>query len=159
MIDVTSKGPDPWVKFSPFYPHYDIPVPFWEGKTAACVEAIWQALKVFETADVDEAALSNGTMRNIKRTVRRFSKVLGHRRMDSGELLAYVDARRMIYLPSYRWVLEHQLQEEVTELHHMVEGQTVVPLDYETNEDVEDTRRPLSHAGLVVRYLKDDWPS
>ena len=41
LVDVTSKGPDPWVKFSPFYPHHDIPVPFWEGKTAACVEGIW----------------------------------------------------------------------------------------------------------------------
>jgi hypothetical protein len=113
IIDVTSKGPEQWVKFSPFYPHYEIPVPMWEGKRAACVEAIWQALKAFEEIDVDEAMLSNDTMRNIKRTVRRFGKVRGHRRMDTRELLPYVEARKLIYLPAYRWVLENKLQDEL----------------------------------------------
>ena len=28
ILDVTSKGPEPWVRFSPFYPHGSIPVPF-----------------------------------------------------------------------------------------------------------------------------------
>ena len=83
IIDVTSKGPEPWIRFSPFFPQYDIPVPLWDGKTGACVEAIWQALKVFESADVDEAMLGNDKMKNIKRTVRRFGRVLGHRRMES----------------------------------------------------------------------------
>lgn len=27
MIDVTSHGIEPWVRFSPFYPHSDISVP------------------------------------------------------------------------------------------------------------------------------------
>lgn len=110
IIDVTSKGPEPWVKFSPFYPHYDIPVPLWDGKKVTCVEAIWQALKVFESTDVDESMLANDTMKNIKRTVRRFGRVLGHRRMDTGELLPYVEARKLIYLPAYRFVLENKLQ-------------------------------------------------
>ena len=39
---------------SPFYPHGDIPVPFSQGYTAACVEAVWQGLKVFEDEDVDK---------------------------------------------------------------------------------------------------------
>lgn len=61
---------------SPFYPHGGIPVPFSEGMTATCVEAIWQGLKVFEKAGVDIQMLSNATMRNIKRTVRRFAITL-----------------------------------------------------------------------------------
>jgi hypothetical protein len=28
LLDVTSRGPQPWVRFSPFYPHGSIPVPF-----------------------------------------------------------------------------------------------------------------------------------
>ena len=47
IIDVTSRGSEPWVKFSPFYPHNDIPVPFTPGRTAASVEAIWQGLKQY----------------------------------------------------------------------------------------------------------------
>ena len=28
IIDVTSKREKPWIKFSPFYPHGKIPIPF-----------------------------------------------------------------------------------------------------------------------------------
>ena len=52
LADVTSGAKDGLVKLSPFYPHGGIPVPFSEGYTATCVEAIWQGLKVFEGADV-----------------------------------------------------------------------------------------------------------
>ena len=73
LADVTSHATDDLVKLSPFYPHGGIPVPFSEGYTAMCVEAIWQGLKVFESADVDVEMFRNGTMKNIKRTVRRFA--------------------------------------------------------------------------------------
>ncbi|MGN0088780.1 MAG: DUF6939 family protein [Candidatus Limimorpha sp.] len=46
MADVTSQARDGLVRLSPFYPHGGIPVPFSEGYTAACVEGIWQGLKV-----------------------------------------------------------------------------------------------------------------
>ena len=52
IADVTSKAKDGLVRLSPFYPHGDIPVPFSQGYTAACVEGIWQGLKVFENEDV-----------------------------------------------------------------------------------------------------------
>ena len=45
VIDLTSKGDLPWRKFSPFYPHGDIPIPLLPGATAWSVEDIWQALK------------------------------------------------------------------------------------------------------------------
>ena len=77
IADVTSQATDDLVKLSPFYPHGGIPVPFSEGYTAMCVEAIWQGLKVFESADVDVNMFGNDTMKNIKRTVRRFGKPLG----------------------------------------------------------------------------------
>ena len=40
---------------------------------------------------------------------------------------------------------------------YAVEG-TVLLLDYETNQDVDDLTRPLSHASLVKYYLMDSWP-
>ena len=52
LADVTSGAKDGLIKLSPFYPHGGIPVPFSEGYTATCVEAIWQGLKVFECAVV-----------------------------------------------------------------------------------------------------------
>ena len=50
IADVTSHAKDSLIKLSPFYPHGGIPVPFSNGVTATCVEAIWQGLKVFEGA-------------------------------------------------------------------------------------------------------------
>ena len=69
IADVTSHAKDSLVKLSPFYPHGGIPVPFSDNMTAECVEAIWQGLKVFESADVDVSMFQNGTMKNIKRYI------------------------------------------------------------------------------------------
>ena len=136
-----------------------IPVPFTPGRTGASVEGIWQGLKVFETADVDPGKFDNTTMKRLKRTVRKFGKCLGHREGLGGErLLGYLEARKRVYLPTYRWVLENRLAEEVARLRRLVAEGPIVLLDYETNCDVEDLRKPLSHAGLVMAYLEGRYP-
>ena len=112
-------------------------------------------MKVFEKTDVDPATFQIATMKGIKRTVRTFGKVLGHRAGLAGkQLLPYAEARREIYLPTYRWVLEHKLTTEVAALCRLGEGgRTVLLLDYETNCNVDDLSRPLSHAALVAQFL------
>jgi hypothetical protein len=160
LLDVTSQGPEPWVHFSPFYPHEGVPVPLSPGVTAASVEGIWQGLKVFERADVDLGKLTNTTMRGLKRSVRSYGAVRGHRAGVAGsELLDYATARRRIYLPAYRWVLDHCLQTELAELRRLGAEGTVVLLDYETNTDLDDLSRPLAHATLIARYLDGTWPT
>ncbi len=156
FIDVTSRGPEPWVRFSPFFPLGDLPVPFTAGRTGASVEGIWQGLKVFESADVDLAVMAKTSMRGLKRTVRRYGACLGHRRgVDGDTLLGYIEDAHAIYVPLYRFALEQRLQAEVLELEALARNQSVVLLDYETNCDVDDPRRPLSHAGLVAAYLRE----
>lgn len=159
ILDVTSKGGEPWVAFSPYYPHGDIPVPFSHGVTSQTVEGIWQALKVFESADVDPSKLEVATMKGIKRSVRLNGPVRGHREGLSGDrLLSYVEARHRIYLPSYLWVLTHKLPDLVEDLRRLAQEEDVVLLDYTTNGDVEDTSSPLSHAALVRRHIEGAWP-
>jgi len=159
ILDMTSHGPEPWIRFSPFFPHGDIPVPFSSGVSGQSVEGIWQALKVFEHQDVDPSRLLITSMRGLKRAVRVHGRVLGHREgMDGARLLPYVEARRTIYLPSYKWVLEHRLRQSLAELRRVGESGAVILLDYETNTDVENAAKPLSHAGLVAAYLNEDWP-
>ena len=65
IVDVTSKATTGLVRLSPFYPHGGIPIPFSEDQTAKSVEGIWQALKVFESAVIDEMMFENDTMRDI----------------------------------------------------------------------------------------------
>lgn len=160
VVDVTSKGEEPWVRLSPFYPHGDIPVPFSPGVTSQSVEGIWQALKVFESADVDRTKLDVTNMKGIKRTVRSNGAVLGHRAGLAGDrLLGYVEARRLIYLPSYQWILEHKVGDVVTQLRASAAGKDVVLLDYTTNAEIGDPSQPLSHAAMVKRFVEDDWPA
>lgn len=160
LADVTSGAKDGLVKLSPFYPHGGIPVPFSEGYTATCVEAIWQGLKVFEGADVDTSLFQNDTMKGLKRTVRRFGNPLGHRRGVNGtELLGYIEARKQIYIPTYRWVLENKVANIIERLKAAnEEGKTIVLLDYDTNADVENAKKPLSHASLIKAYVEGIYP-
>lgn len=155
VADVTSQAKDGLVRLSPFYPHGDIPVPFSEGYTAACVEGVWQGLKVFEDEDIDISMFSNNTMKNIKRTVRKHGRVLGHRKGVLGtEILGYMEAKHQIYIPTYRWMLEHKTMDIIERLRKASETKTIVLLDYNTCCDVDDETKPLSHAYLVKAYAE-----
>lgn len=153
ILDVTSNSTDSeFVKFSPFYPHYDIPVPGSPTLTGACVEGIWQGLKIFEGEGVSYDTLRNGTMKNIKRTVRTHGKCLGHK--YGNKTLGYIEARKLIYVPAYNWVLQNRLGMLVSKLRDLSSRGTVVLLDYETNGDVENASKPLSHASLIKAYIE-----
>lgn len=159
VADVTSQAKDGLVRLSPFYPHGDIPVPFSEGNTAACVEGVWQGLKVFEDEDIDISMFSNDTMKNIKRTVRKHGRVLGHRKGVHGtEILGYMEAKHQIYIPTYRWMLEHKAMDIIERLRKASETKTIVLLDYNTCCDVDDETKPLSHAYLVKAYAEGLYP-
>lgn len=159
LADVTSQASDDLVKLSPFYPHGDIPVPFSPGYTATCVEAVWQGLKVFENAGVDTSLFSNDTMKGLKRTVRRYGKPLGHRKGVNGtELLGYIEARRLIYLPTYKWVLQNKVVRIIDRLREASRTKTIILLDYTTNADVDDPSKPLSHASLIKAYVEGNYP-
>ena len=169
VLDLTSRGDAPWVRFSPFFPHGDLPVPLWSGRTAASVEGIWQGLKRFEHEDeVDERCFENRTMKGLKRTSRGRGRsgvprgeCLGHQAGPdrSAALLGYLEARRRIYVPAYRLVLERHLGAELEELRRLDREGAVVLLDFTTNDDVDDLRRPLSHAALVRRFVEGTFPT
>ena len=159
IADVTSQAKDGLVRLSPFYPHGGIPVPFSEGYTSACVEGVWQGLKVFENEDIDISMFLNDTMKGIKRTVRKHGRVLGHRKGVHGtEILGYVEAKHQIYIPAYRWMLEHRAMYIIERLRKASETKTIVLLDYNTCCNVDDETKPLSHAYLVKAYAEGLYP-
>ena len=141
ILDITSSSELRYAQIlSPFYPHGNIPIPFTDGLKATCVEVVWQGLK---------------------RTVRMYGKPLGHRKGVYGkELLNYFDARMLIYIPTYKWVLDN-----VPEVHNVLmrikersKDHDIVFLDYNTNTEFRDTSSPLSHAGLVKLYIEGNYP-
>lgn len=162
ILDITSSSDKRYAQLlSPYYPHGNIPIPNTPSLKATCVEAVWQGLKVFETADVDLSTFNNDTMRNLKRTVRKYGKPIGHRYgVYSDKILNYFEARMLIYLPTYKYVLDN-----VPEVHSIVERirekaktSVVILLDYNTNSDYRDTTKPLSHAELVKLYIEGNYP-
>lgn len=163
ILDITSTTSQHYAQvLSPFYSHGNIPVPFSDGLTAVSVEGIWQGLKVFETTDIDISVMQNRTMKNLKRAVRKYGKPLGHRKGIGGtELLNYHDARFLIYLPTYKWVLDNvpEVQMVIGKIRKQSKIQDIVLLDYNTNEDWNDLSKPLSHAALVKAYIEDNYPT
>ncbi|MCD8081727.1 MAG: hypothetical protein LUF04_15420, partial [Bacteroides sp.] len=160
IIDITSASETDFRRLSPFYPHGNIPVPFTPDTTAASVEGIWQGLKVFQTVDIDPTMFTNTTMKNLKRTVRKFGKPLGHRKGAHGDaLLNYFDARMQIYIPSYKWMLTHKAADLILQLKtYQQEQKDIVLLDYNTNTNFRDISSPLSHAGLIKAFLENTFP-
>lgn len=154
IIDVTSKSNLPWIKFSPFYPHGNIPVIDSPGYFSQSVEGIWQGLKVFEKEDIDLSKFKITNMKGIKRTIKRFGKIIGHRKgVNSLEILGYQAARLQIYIPTYQYVLENFLSEEIATLKSKLNYSDLVLLDYETNTDIYNLTKPLSHASQIANFL------
>lgn len=151
IIDVTSKATDDFVKLSPFYPVGGIPVPGKEGMTSMSVEGIWQGLKMFHGEGTDSSCFRNKTMKGLKRTCRTHGQCLGH--SYNGQVLGYIEARKLIYVPSYKWMLENKCADLVKKIKVMSQTKTVVLLDYDTNEDIENPSKPLSHALLIKNYI------
>jgi prolyl 4-hydroxylase len=119
-------------------------------KPVAGLVAIFQHKLRIET-------IEKTSMSGIKRTIRKYGKVKGHRQgIEGTNLLSYAAARRQIYLPCYRYVLENYLEMECQELRTLANSQSVVLLDYETNGELDNLNQPLSHAWLIVKFLKND---
>jgi len=158
FLDLTSKSDEKWVKFSPFYPHGKIPIPFSIETFGETVEGIWQGLKVFKNYGIDIATFNIKNMKGIKRTARKYGEITGHQKgINSKEILNYLDAKKYIYIPTYKWVLENKLQEEIKELRKILVKNNLVFLDYNVNMELYNYK-PLSHAFLVKLYLENRYP-
>jgi hypothetical protein len=67
--------------------------------------------------------------------------------------LGYIEARKLIYIPTYQWVLENKVQDIVRRMAEVSKTKTIILLDYDTNADIENPNKPLSHASLIKRYV------
>jgi hypothetical protein len=150
IIDVTSKANLPWRKFSPFFDHEKIPVPGMENTFGNSVEGIWQGLKIFENHGVDLNYILKSTS-NLKRTTKSFGTTKGHQ--FENRIIGYVDARKLIYLPAYNYILDNFLSSEVNELCKLLEEKNIVLLDYNVNIDMLNIKQPLSHACLIKDFM------
>ena len=78
--------------------------------------------------------------------------------MNGTELLGYIEARKQIYIPTYQWVLENKVKDIIDRLREVSKTKTIILLDYDTNTDVDNGRKPLSHASLIKAYVEGTYP-
>ncbi len=156
IIDVTLKSSSHWVKFSPFYPHGNIPVPF-SSELSQSIQGVWEALKVFKSADIDLKKLRTKNMRGVTRTVRKNGELIGYRKGVHGtKLLQPLEARTEIFIDSYNWMLINNMQEQIDVLIKKAKKGGVILLDDTINTDVSNLDKPLSHAGLLRQYILEE---
>ena len=157
-IDLTSTSTQKtFQKFSPFFSHLEeggFKVPGMDGVIAASVEGVWQGLKVFEKEGVDASKFKVVNMKNIKRSSgEKRGRVTGH--ALGSNTVGYLEARKRIYVPLYTEKLQKYLKPEIELLTGLLqEGNKLMLLDYETNGDINDLSKPLSHATLVAQKLQ-----
>lgn len=86
---------------------------------------------------------------------------MGHRKgINSEKILNYFDARILIYIPTYKWVLDNvdSINKIVNRIKEQSQKQDIVLLDYNTNIEFRDISKPLSHAGLIKLYIEGNYP-
>ena len=148
-LNVSSYGPKPYNRFSPFSysPDFRIPVPEQEGVYACSVEGIWQGLKLVN--GVPDFLMFD------RKPKKREGDVTGH--MLNGTTLDIVTARERIYKPSYFFYVENYVPSEIKE-DVLEKGlkQDIAFYDIESNLDPDDPSSPLAHS-VFLRMFFDEY--
>lgn len=143
--------------FNPFYPHSNIPVPYTDGYTGISVSAIWNSLKVFEMDNINRELRNSIDIQNLKR--RHLGGLIGLRQgYHNNYIMDVTEARKKIYIPMYRWVLEHKVLPIIQKLREIAQQRDIVLLDDSVNCDINNVSHPLSHTWLIKSYLEGIYP-
>ncbi len=113
-----------------------------------------------EKASIDENKFKIRTGKKLKRSAKPSDScknaddkcVFGHYG-GPGKVLPYIEARKLIYLPLYEAMLDTFLQDELASLYNLHLQFDLILLDFFTNDDVDDARKPLSHSSLIKARL------
>lgn len=161
FCNVTIKAKGYFSRLSSFALYGDIPIPYTNGlQTATCVEAVWHGLKCFENEGADYSTFKSILLKDIIRSTKTHGKLIGFQRgyVDNGYLLNCLEARKNIYFPTYRWMLENKAFDIVEQLRNMSRNRTIVLLDDIINNNPDDINKPLSIAYLVKAYAEGLYP-
>ena len=145
VIDVSSYAPAPYCTFSPMWIHGGIPVPGMPGEASDTVEGVWQGLKVIRGRIATRYFRGPGAKRGGKPSGHQLGK----------QELGVVDARRLIYVPTYEWVLENRIDPALVRgfIDTALAGTKQHFHDVGDNGDPNDPDQPLAHAAVLVRYI------
>lgn len=147
-ICASSYAPIPYNLFSPqsYSLSFRIPVPGLKNTFSRSVEGIWQGLKIV-----------NGSINPIhfsRKPKRVKNGIEGH--LLGERVLDIVDARREIYRPSYSYYFDNYIPKQLKDdiLQKGLDG-GVCFFDTNSNLDINDPTKPLSHSVFLVDYFNE----
>lgn len=132
-IDLTNR----FNKLSPYFNHGGIPIPNTPKVEMNSVSAVWNALCI----------------KSEKLDCSKFRKGL-----NINEYWNYVEARKNILIPIYRWVLENKVFDIILELRKFVPQTDIVIIDNSINCDIDNTDKPFSFAFLLKSFIEGEKP-
>ncbi|KUM02695.1 hypothetical protein KIF53_15815 [Chromobacterium subtsugae] len=145
--------------FNPFqlWPDPVIPVPGQAGRLARSVESVWQGLKLVDGRTDFEQFLAEPRKRPSDDERRRQP---GYCYSDSRFIygdrqLGLLEARFLIYLPTYLFLLDRLAPEPVLrELRrHIAADGPVLFYDWDANQDIADTSSSFSHSAILAAWF------
>jgi hypothetical protein len=135
----------------------------YEDVEAVSTEALWQGTKMLDGMVTPDPEILNGAWRKNKGK-RPLGAYRG--RWEDGTLRPFIktpgEARRLIYIPSFRNLIEHWLREE-RQVWNWVEqarcwAGPVMLRDHDTGRGI-DRNGPMSHAFVLAVWLNTgEWP-
>lgn len=159
-VDTFQKAPPSMKRFAPlgpFFRHQEtvIPVPG-QSLLSESVEAIWQGLKIVD--EETDFGMFTSTPRKRPEDNARYGPKFSYR--DTKFLLGtkivdLLTARLAIYLPSYLFLLEHLISQEIIgEIESaLVDDKVVLFYDWDSNFDIRFIDRPFSHSAILASWF------
>ena len=162
FFDVTIEGDNPVLsRLDPRYPHGDLVVPFTDEKLkAASLEAIVSAFRVCEHEGADLTWLQKSGKEAYRRKPKELGALLGYQRgsFTDKPLLSEIEFRKLVYVPLYKWQLEHHCQEALSILRDAHEKSDIVLLAGGCDRDICDVLSSISYPTLIAQYLLGTYP-
>lgn len=132
IADITINSNSALRKLSPSFEWGNILVPYTDSlEYVPSVEAVWNELRITEN---DTDGFKRGCYDHV--------------------IFDYIEARKKIFIPTYRWMLENKAAEIIKRMRIANRDKTIVLYDGEDNYDIDNPSKPLSHAYLVKAYVE-----
>ena len=133
-------------EFSPFTQYGKIPVPGFNDYSDS-VEGIWQGLKIIK-GKID-ASYFRGKGR------KRYGRPSGH--LYNGKKTDYFSARKSIYVPAYKFMIEERVPKESLEkiIAAAKSGVKQYFFDVDTNPNINCLKSPVAHSAILVEIINE----
>jgi len=132
-------------ELSPFIPYGNIPVPK-TGNLSDSVEGVWQGLKIINGKIDPDYFKGKGRQRKGNVTGHKFGNVV----------LNYIDARKKIFVPTYKFMTDNIASTVVDEkVESALNGELQFFFDVDDNAHISNPKGALAHSSVLVNIINN----